>query len=207
MRARIASILLVLAVAGCGGKHEHPIPPGATVLVVGDSITAGYGVDERAAWPARLATLTGWRVVAAGVSGDTTAGGRARLPALLDEHAPALVVIELGGNDLLRRVPDAAIAGNLEEMIRLARARGARLALVAAPKPTAVGAVAGLTAAGVYREVARRYGIPLAEEALAAVLSDERLRQDPIHPNAAGHDALARRVADDLRAAGLVAGS
>jgi lysophospholipase L1-like esterase len=204
---RGGALALAFCLCACGAPPGVPLPAGATVLVVGNSITAGYGLDPTSAWPARLSELTGWRVVAAGVSGDTTAGGRARLPALLDEHAPALVVIELGGNDLLRRVPDATIAGNLDEMIRLARARGARLALVAAPKPTALGAVAGLSPAGVYREVARRNGIPLAEEALAGVLSDERLRQDPLHPNAAGHDALARRVADELRAAGLVAGS
>jgi len=205
VRARIAPSLLALVVVGCGGEHEPPLPPGAAVLVVGDSITAGYGLNEAAAWPARLAARTGWRVVAAGVSGDTTAGARDRLPALLDEHAPELVLLELGGNDLLRRVPDATIARNLDDMIGLARGHGARVALIAAPRPSAAGALTGLAAADVYRDVARRNGVALAEKALASVLSDERLRQDPIHPNGAGHEALARRVADELAAGGLYA--
>jgi acyl-CoA hydrolase len=201
----IAPLALAAVAAACGAPREAAVAPGATVLVVGDSITAGHGVDVDAAWPARLAERTGWRVVAAGVSGDTTAGGRGRLPALLEAHAPALVVIELGGNDLLRRVPEADIARNLDAMVELSRARGARVALVAAPKPTVVGALTGLSAPGLYRDVVRRSGATLAEAALPAVLSDEALRLDPIHPNAAGHDALARRVAEEFRTAGLIA--
>jgi acyl-CoA hydrolase len=124
-RGWIAPLALAAALAACGAPREAPVAPGATVLVVGDSITAGLGVDADAAWPARLAAHTGWRVVAAGVSGDTTAGGRDRLP--------ALVVIELGGNDMLRRVPEAEIARNLDAMIEAARTRGARVAASAPP--------------------------------------------------------------------------
>ena len=115
--ALIAAVLFAWVLSGCGGPREAPLPEGATVLVIGDSITAGYGVDAAAAWPAQLAQRTGWRVIAAGVNGDRTAGGRERLPALLDEYAPALVIIELGGNDMLRGVATTEIVANLEAMI------------------------------------------------------------------------------------------
>jgi acyl-CoA hydrolase len=174
------------------------------VLIIGDSITAGYGIDGREAWPARLADTTGWRVIAAGVNGDVTAGGRERLPALLDEHAPALVIIELGGNDLLRHTPEAQIVTNLEAMIDAARARGARVALMAAPQPSALGALTGLSSAVFYRDLAQRRRVILIEKALPAVLSEYKLRQDAIHPNAAGHAALARHAIDELRQVGIV---
>src|SRR5512137_2437243 len=87
------------ALAACGSARESALPAGTAVLVIGDSITAGYGVQPDEAWPANLARSTGWNVVAAGVSGERSGGGRRRLPELLDLHAPSLVIIELGGND------------------------------------------------------------------------------------------------------------
>jgi len=202
--ACLACAAAVLLVAACGSPREAAVPAGGVVLVVGDSISAGFGVDSDEAWPARLAQRTGWRVVAAGVNGDRTAGGRLRLPALIDEHAPALVLIELGGNDLLRGVPAPEIAANLEAMIETARARGARVALMAAPQPSALGVLTGLAPAGLYAEIARRRKVPLVEKALPSVLSDEKLKQDAIHPNAAGHDALAERALAELARSGLV---
>ncbi len=201
----IAIALLALATIGCSGPREAPLPAGTTVVVVGDSITAGHGVGADAAWPARLAQRTGWRVIAAGVSGDRTAGGRARLPALLDEHAPALVIIELGGNDLLRGVPPAEIVANLEAMVEAARGRGAKAALMAAPQPNALGLLTGLSPAPLYRDLAERARIPLIEKALPAVLSDGKLKLDALHPTAEGHRLLAERAAGELEEIGFVA--
>ncbi|MEP7181997.1 MAG: GDSL-type esterase/lipase family protein [Betaproteobacteria bacterium] len=200
----VAALLLAVALAGCGTEREAPLPPGSAVLVIGDSITNGYGVDPAAAWPALLAERTGWRVTAVGVNGDRASGGRARLPALLDDEVPALVIIELGGNDLLQRVPAAETVADLDAMIEAARSKGARVALMAAPQPTAVGVVAGLTAAGFYRDLAQKRNVTLIGKALPAVLSDRSLLQDPVHPNAAGHRALAERARDELAAAGLL---
>ena len=204
IRGGLAGIALALIAGACGAPREPVLPAGSAVLIIGDSISAGFGIDPAKAWGAKLGERTGWNVIAAGVSGDVTAGGRERLPGLLAEHATALVIVELGGNDLLRRVPEAQIVANLEAMIDTARARGARVVLVAAPKPTALGAVTSLAPAGFYREVARRRGALLVEMALPSVLSDEKLRQDPIHPNLAGHDALAQRAVDELRTTGIV---
>jgi len=200
----VAAILLA-ALAGCGTPREAPLPVGTTVLVIGDSITAGYGVGADAAWPAQLAKRTGWQVIAAGVSGDRTAGGRARLPALLDAHSPALVIVELGGNDLLRGVPPREVAANLEAMIAAVREHGAKVVLMAAPQPSALGLVTGLAAAPLYGELGERAGVPLIENALPSVLSETELKLDTLHPTAEGHRVLAERADDELARLGFVA--
>jgi acyl-CoA thioesterase I len=201
---RFAGITLAVLLCACGAPRVPALAPGSAVLIVGDSISAGFGIDPAFAWGPKLGERTGWKVISAGVSGDDTAGGNQRLPALLAEHTPALVIIELGGNDLLRHVPEAQIVANLEAMIDAASARGARVVLMAAPKPTAIGAVTGLGAAGFYRDIAKRRGALLIEAALSSVLSDDGLRLDRIHPNVAGHNVLAQRTVDELRPTGIL---
>jgi lysophospholipase L1-like esterase len=142
-------------------------------------------------------------VIAAGVSGDRTAGGRARLPSLLDEHSPSLVIIELGGNDMLRGVSAADIVANLEAMIADARARNARVVLMAAPQPSALGTLTGFSPAPFYRDLATKQKIALIEDALPTVLSDSKLKLDALHPTAEGHAVLSARAADELARMGL----
>jgi acyl-CoA hydrolase len=204
LRRGIGALAILVALAACGDKREAPLPAGAAVLVVGDSITAGYGVAQGEAWPARLAERTGWNVIAAGINGDRTAGGRERLPALLDAHAPAALVIELGGNDMLRGVADATIVANLDAMIDAAAARGVKIVLMAVPRPNALGALTGFTAASFYGDLAKRRNLPLVAKALPSVLSESSLKQDALHPTAEGHRALAERTAEELAAIGLV---
>ncbi len=196
---------LLLALAACSAPKQQALPPGATVLVLGDSISAGYGLTPEQAWPAKLAAATGWNVVNAGVSGDTTAGGRERLPGLLEEHKPAAVMIELGGNDMLRKVPPAETRANLEEMINMARNAGAVPILLATPRPSVVGAAIGsLSAAEVYPELAEARKVFLIEDAIPDVLSDKELKLDALHPNEAGQVELAKKVAEELKDGGFL---
>lgn len=197
-------LALAIACAACGTKRETALPAGSTVLIIGDSITAGFGITAAEAWPAQLGNKSGWNVIAAGVSGDRTEGGRARLPALLDEHKPALVIIELGGNDMLRGVATADIVANLDAMIAAVRGHGAAVVLMAAPQPTAMGALTGYSAAALYRDLATSTQVPLIEKAMPAVLSDAKLRLDAVHPTAEGHAILATRAAEELSQLGLL---
>jgi acyl-CoA thioesterase-1 len=123
---------------------------------------------------------------------------------LLDAHAPAALVIELGGNDMLRGVADATIVANLDAMIDAAAARGVKVVLMAVPRPNALGALTGLTAASFYGDLAKRRNLVLVEKALPSVLSESSLKQDALHPTAEGHRALAERTAEELAAIGLV---
>jgi acyl-CoA thioesterase-1 len=184
---RLAALLAltVLCLPAAGGAEQ-------TIVVVGDSLSSGYGIGAEQSWVAMLAdTLQaegyGYRVVNASIAGDTSAGGLARLPRLLDTHNPGLVVIELGGNDGLRGQPVATLRDNLAKMIELSRASGAEVLLAGIQIPPNYGPAYTRSLAAVYPELAERFGATLVEFLLADVALDRALMQpDGIHPNAAG---------------------
>lgn len=200
-------VVLFALLAACSGPKEPPLPARATVLVLGDSISAGFGLSREQSWVAQLAPLSGWQMVNGGVSGDTTAQGQARLAALLEEHRPQAVIIELGGNDMLRRLASRETVANLDAMIGEVRAAGARPVLMAIPAPSVAGAAfRNLSDADFFAEIAKRQKVPLIDEAVSEVLSKPEFKLDQLHPNAEGHRELAARVADKLRRLGLLGG-
>lgn len=202
-RVILFAAVVALATACSSKGKEAALPPGSLVLALGDSLTAGAGVAPSETWPTLLATRTGWTIINAGVSGDTSGGALNRLPALLEEHSPALVLVALGGNDMLRRVPQEETVANLDKILVLIKARGAKAVLLATPKPSVTGAVfQHLTAADFYHRVADDQHVPLIEDALADVLSDPQLKVDPLHPNAAGHLKLSKKIFDALKSIG-----
>ena len=204
--ARLALVALLLALAACGGKtRESPLPSGAKVLALGDSLTAPHGVQPQEAWPTLLGKKTGWNVINGGVSGNTSADALARLPALLEEHQPQLVLVTLGGNDMLRKQPAGQTIANLERMIEMARSKGAKVVLLATPKPSLAGAVFNsLSPPDFYAEIAKDKKVPLIEDAIPKVLSDTTLKGDQIHPNAAGHATLGELIHAELKKIGFV---
>jgi acyl-CoA thioesterase-1 len=190
--------LLVLAavLAGCGKSAPRlaPLAADAVVLAFGDSLTFGTGAAAAQSYPAELERLSGRKVVSAGVPGEVSASGLARLPAVLDRVRPQLLILCHGGNDILRKLDSTALAGNLRAMVRLARDRGVPVVLIAVPKP-------GLfpSANPLYAEIAAEFGLPIETDVLAEVLTDNALKSDPIHPNARGYTRLAERVTELLR--------
>ena len=198
-------LLAVSLVVACGKPKETALPAGIVVLALGDSLTAGNGVAPSEAWPALLAAKTGWKVVNGGVSGDTSAGGLDRLPALLEQNAPVLVLVTLGGNDMLRHLPESETVTNLQHIIVRSRSSGARVVLLATPKPSLAGAIFNkLLAPDFYRRIANEQKLPLIDDAFPDVLSDSSLKGDPLHPNAAGHAVLAEKIADTLKKIGYL---
>jgi acyl-CoA thioesterase-1 len=203
-RGVLALIVLLLAVACGGTKKETALPAGSKVLALGDSLTAPHGVKPGEDWPTLLARKTGWIVINAGVSGDTSAGALGRLPGLLDEHQPQLVLVSLGGNDMLRKVPQAQTVANLGSMLDLVKARSARTVLLATPKPSLAGAVFNnLSPADFYADIAKDKKVPLIKDALSEVLSDTALKGDQLHPNAAGHAQLGEKIHAELKKIGF----
>lgn len=196
-------IAFLALLAACSEVKEDAIPPGSRVLALGDSLTEGFGVKREEAWPALLAGKTGWNVSNGGVSGDTSEAALKRLPYLLEQHEPVLVLVTLGGNDMLRRIPQQETVANLEKILALIRAQGAKPVLLATPQPSLAGAVfQNLSAPGFYRELAAAQQVPLIEDAIPDVLSDPQLKADQIHPNAAGHVLLAETIFGELGAIG-----
>lgn len=194
--------LLFFLLAACGRGVELPrLAPDDVVLAFGDSLTAGVGAGPGQAYPAQLARLIGRTVVNAGVPGETTAAGLARLPGQLDAHRPRLLLLCLGGNDLLRRLPATETAANLRAMVRLARDRGVAVVLVGVPELRLLGG-----APDFYAEIAEEYGLAYEDDIFNEVLRDRRLKSDPIHANAEGYRRVAERLAELLREAGAVGG-
>lgn len=204
-----ATLLLIAALvllAACGKEdRQDAIPPGSAVLALGDSLTEGVGVKTEEAWPDLLAGKTGWIVSNGGVSGNTSEAALKRLPHLLEEHTPVLVLVTLGGNDMLRHIPQQETIANLEQIIALVRAGGAKPVLLATPQPSLAGAVfQNLSAPDFYRSLAEAQQVPLIEDAMADVLSDPQFKVDQLHPNAAGHALLAEKIFEELKTIGFV---
>jgi acyl-CoA thioesterase-1 len=208
MRRRALIIAGTAWLAACGKKKPPAapaLPAGSVVLALGDSITHGTGAAPEAAYPAQLAELTGWAVINGGVPGDTSAQALARLPALLAEHKPALLIVSVGGNDFLRRLSEADTEANLRRIVIAGREAGAQVLLVAVPRPTLAAAVgAGLADHPLYEKLAAELSLPLHTGGWARVLDDDRLKSDQIHANAAGYRVFAEGLAATLRAMGLL---
>jgi lysophospholipase L1-like esterase len=169
------------------------------VLAFGDSLTYGTGASEEESFPAQLAHITGRRVVREGVPGEVSEAGLARLPAILDEHRPRLLLLCHGGNDFLRRLPREKAADNVRAMIRLAKDRGIDVLLIGTPE---IGLT--LTPPEFYAGIAKQFGIPYEGEALTKILRSGDLKSDQVHPNAQGYRLMAERVADLLRKSGAI---
>jgi acyl-CoA thioesterase I len=201
LRAWALSVALTLtfALGGCKDKPRNAaLPQGATVVALGDSLTYGTGATPDTSYPALLALVTGWQVVNAGVPGETAAEGCARLPALIEDHQPQLVLVLLGGNDLLRRMPERGVIDALERCVDSARSGKAAVALIAVPQF----GVGGIANAPLYEETGRALGVPVLDSGLSSLLARSAMRADPIHLNAAGYREMAMTIAEALRANG-----
>lgn len=186
-----AALLLAAALA-----HSAP----KTVLVLGDSLSAEYGLTRGSGWVALLdqklkAEKIDATVVNASISGETTSGGRTRLPALLAQHHPSLVVIELGANDALRGLPLAAAEANMRAMVEMARKDHAQVLLVGMRMPPNYGRDYTERFFGMYKTVATQLKTPLVPFMLEGVAEKPALFQaDRLHPTAQAHPAILANI-------------
>lgn len=199
-------ILLVLLLAACSDAPRYEaLAPGTVVLAFGDSVTYGTGARRGEDYPTRLARRSGWEVVNAGIPGDTTGAARSRIETLLQETEPTLVIVELGGNDFLRRRSEKEVKEDLRAILQVVRTSGAIPVLVGVPELSIFRASIGrLSDSPIYSELAEEEGVLLLDSVFSGVLSDASLRADRIHPNARGYRVLADGIAEGLVEAGLL---
>ena len=226
---KLALLVVVFSLGGCRREAEPaaPVPPASVaasvaaapatataataaavaapqVVFLGDSLTAGLGLGEEAAYPAIVGEILAERgvparIVNAGVSGDTSAGGLARVDWLLSLH-PDVLVLALGANDGLRGQPVAGIEANLREIVRRARAAGAQVLLAGMKMPPNYGPDYTRDFEALYSRLARELDLAFVPFLLAGVAADPKLNQaDGIHPSAEGQRIVARLVADALQ--------
>ncbi|MDO5652856.1 MAG: GDSL-type esterase/lipase family protein [Brachymonas sp.] len=200
------ALVFGLPLAACSAKKStaKAVPAGSTVLALGDSLTYGTGASPDTAYPVVLAQLTGWNVINAGVAGDTSAQALERLPALLQEHQPQLVIVSIGGNDFLRKWPEGDTRANIAAICQQAQASGAQVLLVAVPRLSLAAALGQMTDHTLYADIAKELKLPLQREGWSEVLADESLRSDAVHANAKGYAQFARSVQGTAFAVGLL---
>lgn len=193
--------MMTIWLAACGNK----VPPVAklastdVVLAFGDSLTYGTGAKAEDSYPAVLGQLIGRTVVRSGVPGEVTARGLERLPEVLDEHKPKLVIICLGGNDMLRKGKPADIEANLRKILAEIKSRGLDAMLIGVPTPALI-----TRPPDFYFNLAKEFAIPYEGDIITSVLYKSELKSDPIHPNAAGYRKVAEAVAELMRDAGAL---
>jgi acyl-CoA thioesterase-1 len=179
---------------------QSAVASARTILVFGDSLSAAYGIPPEQGWVALLtqrlkAQGYGYQIVNASVSGETSSGGRERLPRALQLHQPGIVLLELGGNDGLRGLPLEELRANLAAMVQLAQAAGAQVLLVGMRIPPNYGPRYTDGFARVFPDVASQYHVPLVPFMLQNVALDpQRMQQDGVHPNARGEPPVLETI-------------
>ena len=197
----VAFVLLsALGLSACDRQPKlSKLAPDAVILAFGDSLTYGTGAAPGHDYPSILAQQIAHPVINAGIAGEISADGLARLPALLDEHQPKLLILIHGGNDILRRLDPKQTEQNLIAMISAAKQRGIGAVLLAVPDLNLT-----LSSAALYKSVAETTKTPLDNDAVPQILRKAELKADQVHPNAAGYQQLAERVASLLKQSGAL---
>jgi lysophospholipase L1-like esterase len=197
---RLLLLAALLAIVGCTERPKlGRLPADAVVLAFGDSLTFGSGAGENESYPVQLEKLIGRRVIRAGVPGEVTAQALVRLPHALDEHAPRLLLLAIGGNDFLHRLGNAQAEENVRAMVKLARGRGVDVFLIGTPEPGFT-----VTPPAFYASIAEEFRVPYEDAVIGEVLRNASLKSDPIHPNALGYRLIAERLAAALKESGAI---
>jgi len=200
-------ILLFLVLLAACGHHEKNVamPQGATVVILGDSLSYGTGANKGEDYPTLLAKTTGWKIINEGVPGNTSAEGLERLPTLLEQDQPMLLIVELGGNDFIHQLPQSDTISNLKAILALAKAKGVKTILMAIPELSPLKAAIGnLSDHPLYANIAKETATPLVADLFAYVLSDSTLKSDQIHPNAQGYATVTKNMTTKLKLLGFL---
>lgn len=194
----VAGVLTAALIAFVGATSVRSAEQ--TIVVVGDSLSSGYGMRIEQSWVSKLEDRLkiegyGYEVVNSSISGDTTSGGLARLPRILELHQPVIVIIELGGNDGLRGQPVSNLRANLAAMIVMTQDSGATPMLTGIRIPPNYGPGYTAALANIYSELAAEFGLPLVQFLMDDVaLNGELMQADGVHPNARGNDVMLENV-------------
>jgi lysophospholipase L1-like esterase len=205
MKYIIVAVFVVLILLTLPNKSTkmNTLLPHNTILALGDSLTYGHGANHNESYPALLASLSGHKVINAGLNGETSDEGLQRLPKLLEDKSIKLMILCFGGNDILRKKSMASLKQNLKTMIQLAKAKNIDVLLISVPDIS----LFGLSSLELYEEVAEEEEVPLVSGILAEILGNPTLKSDQIHPNTLGYKLMADKIYESLRENGWVKGT
>lgn len=189
---KVLILFSTLLLAAC----EKPAPvfdeisEDATILAFGDSLTYGTGASQDADYPNILSVLSSHEVINAGVPGEITGNGLKRLPGLLDQYQPELLILIHGGNDLLKKISPQQTLNNLKQMISEAQQRKIKVVMLGVPKPSLL----LFDSAEIYQKIAEQEGIPIDLETMPDILGSSQLKSDAVHPNDEGYHKMAENI-------------
>jgi acyl-CoA thioesterase-1 len=196
----IISILIICTISGCNQNKLNytKLSSNSKIMAFGDSLTFGYGGEDQS-YPKELADISIHEVVNYGVNGDTTAKGLDRIEEALEKEQPGLVILSLGGNDMLQQVPITVIQKNLKKMIHIIKSKNIQVVLLAEPQPRAIDLILGksiinLKDASLYQEIAEGEKILNISQVYSDLLSDPKNKSDLIHLNGKGYKQVGQKV-------------
>ncbi|MBU1927938.1 arylesterase [bacterium] len=172
----------------------HTLDENATILAFGDSITYGFGVSKYESYPSILEKLTKRRVINAGINGDTSEDALQRFPNILKNNSIQMMILCIGGNDLLQKVPLRTMKENIIKIIQMAKEKNIEVVLIAVPDFS----ILGLSPLALYEDIAEEERVYLIKGLLSEVLSSQRLKSDYIHPNTSGYRYMAETIYTNL---------
>ena len=192
--------IVCFLVYGCGDRPKlSPLSGDDVILAFGDSLTNGTGAGETESYPAVLAQLSGRKVINEGVPGEVSEEGLERLPGLLEEYHPRLLILCHGGNDFLRQLDANRMEANVRGMIKLAQDQNIPVVLLGVPRPGLF-----LSSAEVYKNIAEGTGVVFIEDLIPDILGDQALKSDTFHPNKEGYRIMAENIFKVLQDAGAL---
>jgi acyl-CoA thioesterase I len=197
----LLSIVFLVLLNACGSDAPSisKLSNDAVILAFGDSLTHGNGAKEAESYPAVLQTLTGHKVINAGISGEESEPGLKRLPGALEQHKPQLLILCHGGNDLLRKKNIKKMESNIRNMIQLAKDKNIPVVMLGVPKPGLF-----LSSFEVYKTIADTTGVVFIEDVIPEVLGDNALKSDTVHPNKEGYRVMAESIYSVLKESGAI---
>ena len=203
-RALIIALLSFIFISLSSCSDELPLrmrllPLDATVLALGDSLTFGTGAPTASSYPVVLGKLIKRRVINAGIPREESGQALQRLPKLLDEYHPKLVIICIGGNDMLRKKPEVKLKENLEKMVELAKAQFVDILIVAVPRIKL-----NLETPPLYAEVGKAFKVPVNENLLPTLMNNRLYKSDTVHLNKRGYNMMAKGIQHTLEKYGAV---
>lgn len=196
----IVVLLILFGIRLVQEPKMTPLKSTDTVLAIGDSLTYGFMVAPKHSYPYWLSKMSGHPVINAGINGETSSEGLARLPKLLKDPSVKLMILCLGANDILQGKSIAALKKNLKEMIHMAKEKEIRVLLVSVPNFTLI----GLSDMDIYEEIAKEEHVILAPNILADILKQPSLKIDQVHPNASGYEQMSKMIYARLKDVGLM---
>ena len=191
MLRKLSILFLLSALSSCSDTEKLlPLDTNATILAFGDSLTYGTGASRNNTYPVELERLTGRKVINAGVPGELSSKGLLRLPRLITQHQPDLIIICHGANDILRKLDLNQTTDNIQQMIDMAKQSNSQVILIGVPEFSLF-----LDTSPIYQLLAERNNIPLEKDGLADIVANNSLKSDHVHPNNEGYRVLAEKIA------------